>query len=47
MQCLAIPLITAYNGQRGGQGKSWEKNLFYIAYPLHLTLIYMFESLLS
>lgn len=46
MQCLAIPLIAAYNGQRGGQGKSWEKNLFYIAYPLHLTLIYMVESLL-
>lgn len=39
MQCLAIPLIAAYNGQRGGQGNSWEKNLFYIAYPLHLTLI--------
>ncbi|MBG9367482.1 TraX family protein [Streptococcus sp. NLN64] len=45
MQWLAIPLIAAYNGQRGGQGKIWEKNLFYIAYPLHLTLIYVIESL--
>lgn len=45
MQWLAIPLIAAYNGQRGGQGKAWEKNLFYIAYPLHLTFIYVIESL--
>lgn len=45
MQWIAIPLIAAYNGQRGGRGKAWEKNLFYIAYPLHLTFIYIIESL--
>lgn len=43
MQVLAIPLIFAYNGQRGGTGAKWEKNLFYIFYPVHLVVIYLVE----
>lgn len=43
MQVLAIPLLAAYNGQRGGHGRPWEKYLFYIVYPLHLSIIYVLE----
>lgn len=37
----SIPFILAYNGKRGGSGKKWEKDLFYIIYPLHLVIIYI------
>lgn len=47
MQWVAIPLILTYNGQRGGSGKAWEKDLFYIVYPLHLMLIYIVELLIN
>ncbi|MCD1146551.1 conjugal transfer protein TraX [Peptoniphilus sp. KCTC 25270] len=36
----SIPFICLYNGQRGGKGKAWEKNLFYMFYPLHFVIIY-------
>lgn len=41
MMFTAILFILSYNGERGGQGKSWEKNLFYILYPAHLAVIYI------
>lgn len=47
MQWLAIPLIMSYNGQRGGSGKRWEKELFYIVYPLHLVIIYMIDYFIN
>lgn len=43
MWILAVPLILCYNGQRGGKGANWEKELFYLVYPLHLSLIYLVE----
>ncbi|MBF0787243.1 MULTISPECIES: TraX family protein [unclassified Streptococcus] len=43
MQWLAIPLIMRYNGQRGGSGERWEKDLFYMIYPAHLVVIYILE----
>lgn len=47
MQCLAVPLILSYNGQRGGSGKRWEKNLFYMIYPVHLTIIYLIDYVIT
>lgn len=43
MMLAAIPFMLSYkgNGKKGGTGKPWEKNLFYIFYPLHLTIIYI------
>lgn len=41
LMMTSIPFILAYNGKRGGSGKKWEKNLFYIIYPLHLVIIYI------
>lgn len=40
---LAIPLLVAYNGQRG---KAKLKYLFYIFYPAHLAAIYLIGLLL-
>ncbi|VTS17099.1 TraX family protein [Streptococcus porcinus] len=40
LMMTSIPFILAYNGKRGGSGKKWEKNLFYVFYPLHLVIIY-------
>ncbi len=37
---LALPLLAAYNGQRG---KAKLKYLFYIFYPAHLVLLYIIE----
>lgn len=39
LMLTAIPFILLYNGERGGRGKKWEKNLFYIFYPLHLIVL--------
>lgn len=47
MQILALPLILAYNGQRGGKGYAWESKLFYIIYPAHLGLIYLIKMLVG
>lgn len=35
---FAIPLLRAYNGQRGGTGGRGMKWLFYVYYPLHLVI---------
>ncbi|MGT2722346.1 TraX family protein [Streptococcus porcinus] len=40
LMMTSIPFILAYNGKRGGSGEKWEKNLFYVFYPLHLVIIY-------
>lgn len=45
MLITALPLIWLYNGKRGGHGRAWEKNFFYLFYPLHLALIYLIEAL--
>lgn len=47
MMVTAIPFILSYNGERGGKGKKWEKNLFYIFYPAHLILIYLLSGVLN
>lgn len=47
MMLTSIPFIMAYNGKKGGSGKRWEKNLFYIFYPLHLIIIYVIIDLLK
>lgn len=41
---LSLLLLTCYNGQRG---KRKMKKLFYIYYPLHLTAIYLIDTLIS
>ncbi|MDY3118407.1 MAG: TraX family protein [Peptoniphilus sp.] len=43
----AIPFILAYNGKRGGTGKKWEKNLFYVFYPAHLILLNILSIVVS
>lgn len=43
LMATSIPFILVYNGERGGRGKKWEKNLFYIFYPLHLIILYVLE----
>ncbi|MGX7347930.1 TraX family protein [Aerococcus vaginalis] len=40
MMATVIPFLLSYNGQRGGYGKPWEKQLFYIFYPTHLIVLY-------
>lgn len=47
MQWLAVPLILAYNGERGGKGKRWEKDLFYVMYPMHLIVIYVIKIIIQ
>ena len=41
MMIMVVPLIYLYNGQRGGNGSKFERNLFYYFYPLHLWIIYL------
>lgn len=45
LMMTSIPFILAYNGKKGGNNKKWEKNLFYIFYPLHLVIIYIITIL--
>lgn len=45
LMATSVPFILAYNGERGGSGKKWEKNLFYIFYPLHLAIIYIIRGI--
>lgn len=40
LMMTSIPFILGYNGKKGGSGQKWEKNLFYIFYPLHLVIIH-------
>ena len=40
---LALPLLMLYNGQKGKNSPKW---LFYIFYPAHLLIIYLFVLLL-
>ena len=40
---LSLPLLALYNGQRGKPGI---KNFFYIYYPAHLVVIYLFSLIL-
>lgn len=47
MMFPAAILIYAYSGQRGGTGAKWEKQLFYVFYPLHLIIIYIISALLG
>ncbi len=47
MMITVLPFIYAYNGQRGGNGARWQKELFYYFYPAHLLIIYFIQDLLS
>ena len=40
---LAIPLLACYNGEKGKHSLKW---LFYIFYPAHLLIIYLFTLLI-
>lgn len=42
-----LPFIYWYNGQRGGSGARWQKELFYSFYPLHLIVLYLLQDFLS
>lgn len=40
---LALPLLACYNGEKGKHSPKW---LFYIFYPAHLLIIYLFTLLI-
>ncbi|MHC5373066.1 TraX family protein [Enterococcus sp. LJL120] len=46
MMITVLPFIYFYNGQRGGSGAVWQRNLFYYFYPLHLIIIYVLRDIL-
>ncbi|MDO5100114.1 MAG: TraX family protein [Eubacteriales bacterium] len=41
--CLSVPLITAYNGERGRK----QGLLFYLYYPLHLAVLVLLRMIIS
>ena len=43
---LAIPVIALYNGERGKNTavNKFMKRLYYVYYPLHLTIIWLFTT---
>lgn len=45
MMITVLPFIYLYNGQRGGNGQKWQKNLFYYFYPIHLIIIYILSNI--
>lgn len=45
MMITVLPFIYLYNGQRGGNGQKWQKNLFYYFYPIHLIVIYFLSAI--
>lgn len=45
MMITVLPFIYLYNGQRGGSGQKWQKNLFYYFYPIHLIIIYILSTI--
>ncbi|SCB99231.1 TraX family protein [Weissella bombi] len=45
MMITVLPFIYLYNGQRGGNGQKWQKNLFYYFYPIHLIIIYFLSAI--
>lgn len=47
MMVTAIPFILSYNGKRGGRGRKWEKNLFYIFYPSHLIILNIISIMIN
>jgi hypothetical protein len=44
---FVLPLVHLYNGQRGGSGATWQKQLFYYFYPAHLILIYLLHDVVN
>ncbi|MGL5342475.1 MAG: TraX family protein [Lactococcus garvieae] len=41
MIITVLPFIYLYNGQRGGSGAQWQRDLFYYFYPAHLLILYI------
>ena len=41
MMITVLPFIYLYNGQRGGNGAQWQRDLFYYFYPAHLLILYI------
>lgn len=46
MMVTTIFLIALYNGQRGGRNIPFEKQLFYLFYPIHLIVIYCISAMM-
>ena len=46
MMISVLPFIYYYNGERGGMGARWQKELFYYFYPIHLVVIYLLQDFL-
>lgn len=46
MMISVLPFIYYYNGERGGTGARWQKELFYYFYPIHLVVIYLLQDFL-